>query len=617
MMRPIHGPTSPTAFVESYDNTGAGKNNSISSTSNKSKKPSSAMHGKGKKEKHIRTRDKDKETGEGFRDIKSMISTSMMTTTAFLGPLPQQQQQQQQAQLRLGRERSGSVASSLRSAQSTNSSLSILRRSSVETSSIHSNSTQQSHRSIDTSLSHHHHHHIRLPSFLKRRKQSNPASFAPESSSSQNPSSPSPSLTPIAPSSSASSSLSSSSSSSSLTPASKQQQQKQKHKVTMVPQHDIHISWPHPVQSGNAFVAGTWSIPGHGPWEKLPMTLVPGTDALYEIYLNVQEVEDVDNINEDGYLHHELLNHHELEHNTSSLTTPTFSKRIARFFGRSRSSSNASTSSNNTLHDKLRDFQNDPPYHHQLSKDGVILPMTRQYRYQFKFVIDDEWKCDSQRKQVQDDQGHWNHELIVDLVEQIQLTSPNRSRSSSLQSEGSVTATTSTPLPAILNHEEDKINSTSLTSKNAARENEETSSSLAPATTASSVSETTAPQLPDLVNPQAPSDTFTEELDLKGAVENDQDRSKDSSDNNSKSDTQSDDDREGIIGHDVAADVVAPQQDKEQHQPQHEHDDQHDTTAPTPDQGNSNQTKNQIKSNQIKSNQIKSNQMKRKNVMNE
>ncbi|KAF9904013.1 hypothetical protein EC991_003161 [Linnemannia zychae] len=212
----------------------------------------------------------------------------------------------------------------------------------------------------------------------------------------------------------------------------------------MVPQHDIHITWPHPVPSGNAFIAGTWSVPGHGPWEKLPMTRIPGTDS-FEVHLNVQEIEDIsDYLDEDGYLHHELLDHHHHAHDhtpqgsppltPTSTTSSTLSrrKRLSRLFGRARSSSSASTASVTTA---SKDLHIDLPHHHQ-SKDGTFLPILQKYRYQYKFVIDDEWKCDHDRPQVQDSHGHWNHELVVELIEQTPSeAAEGRSRSSSLQSQ--------------------------------------------------------------------------------------------------------------------------------------------------------------------------------------
>ncbi|KAF8926589.1 hypothetical protein BGZ47_002648 [Haplosporangium gracile] len=231
----------------------------------------------------------------------------------------------------------------------------------------------------------------------------------------------------------------------------------------MIPTHDIHIKWSHPVPSGNAFIAGTWSVPGHGPWEKLPMTRIDGTDS-FEIHLDVQEIEDIsDYLDEDGYLHHELLDHHHqgsspplTPTSTTSSTTTHLSrrKRLSRFFGRARSPSSASTASTTSTNNK--DLHIDLPYHHQ-SKDGTVLPLAREYRYQYKFVIDDEWKCDHDRAQVQDPHGHWNHELVVELVEQLPTgVVGGRSRSSSLQSQHgpqvSEQAPINKPLPVPLPH---------------------------------------------------------------------------------------------------------------------------------------------------------------------
>ncbi|KAG9067866.1 hypothetical protein KI688_011455 [Linnemannia hyalina] len=279
----------------------------------------------------------------------------------------------------------------------------LLPRNSSDNSSTHSKQS---------------HHHIRLPSFFRRRKHSS-ASATTESPSSHSPS----------PSSSTA------------------QLSLQQHTIVMVPTHDIHIKWPHPVPSGNAFIAGTWSVPGHGPWEKLPMTRIDGTDS-FEIHLDVQEIEDIsDYFDEDGYLHHELLDHHhphDQSHqgspplaptSTTSSTTTHISrrKRFSRFLGRARSSSSASATSTTSTNNK--DLHIDLPYHHQ-SKDGTYLPLAREYRYQYKFVIDDEWKCDHDQAQVQDSHGHWNHELAVELVEQPSAGSGGgRSRSSSLQSQ--------------------------------------------------------------------------------------------------------------------------------------------------------------------------------------
>ncbi|KAF9100332.1 hypothetical protein BGX27_000450, partial [Mortierella sp. AM989] len=232
----------------------------------------------------------------------------------------------------------------------------------------------------------------------------------------------------------------------------------QQHPILMVPKHDIHITWPHPVSSGSVYIAGTWPIPGHGPWEKLPMSRIPGTDK-FEIKLDVQEVEDIsDYLDEDGYLHHELLEHHHAHDHSShdNQTSATSSSpteaplrkrdRIARLFGRKRSSSNASTT------EKQKDLHVDLPYHHQ-TKDGIILPLTREYRYQYKFIIDDVWQCDPDQTQVGDSEGNMNHELAVDLVEQIeQHPTTNRSRSSSIQSQHDAPHQPTDTLPSTTNN---------------------------------------------------------------------------------------------------------------------------------------------------------------------
>ncbi|KAF9390727.1 hypothetical protein BGX21_011394 [Mortierella sp. AD011] len=356
------------------------------------------------KEKH-KGKDKAKDKTKD-KDITKLVAASMVTT-AFLG------QGEKLASPIIGRERSASSASQ-QSVKSNDASI----------NSGHSTASQTSH-----------HHSLRLPSLFRRKRSSSVSSSTLQ-----------------------------------IPPSSAQYQQKNQHTILMAPKHDIHIIWPHPVPSGNACIAGTWSVPGHGPWEKILMTPIPGTDK-FEIHLDVQEIEDIsDYVDEDGYLHHELLEHHHPHDHTfqdhqalsSSPSAPEapLSKRmrIKRFFGRSRSSSNASTT------DKPKDPHIDLPFHHQ-SKDGVIIPLTREYRYQFKFVIDNEWKCDPDQPQVQDSEGNWNHELVVDLIEQIQQSpTPNRSRSSSIQSQNSVSQaaddlpSTTIPTTAPIK-EEEKVNS--------------------------------------------------------------------------------------------------------------------------------------------------------------
>lgn len=197
----------------------------------------------------------------------------------------------------------------------------------------------------------------------------------------------------------------------------------------MTPQHDIHITWPHAVPSGSVYIAGTFPVLGHQKWDKIPMTRIPGSQG-FEVHLNIQEEEDIsDYLDDEGYTHHALDHPDTTTPSSPSTASPQrTSKRekIKRFFGRARSPSTSSTD------------HPDLPYHHQ-SKDGVITPLTHEYRYQYKFVIDDHWQCDSFRHQVQDESGNWNHELVVTLVEQIlQPPTPNRSRSSSIQSQHSV-----------------------------------------------------------------------------------------------------------------------------------------------------------------------------------
>ncbi|KAG0030245.1 hypothetical protein BGZ81_002879 [Podila clonocystis] len=198
----------------------------------------------------------------------------------------------------------------------------------------------------------------------------------------------------------------------------------------MVPQHDIHITWPHPVPSGNIYIAGTWSIPGHGPWEKLAMTPVEGTDSPFEIHLNVNEIENIaDYLDDEGHIHHELTEEGHL-HPEEAAIKLSKRQRLRRFFGRAKgknSKDNATTPLPGQTHTHLA--------------HDAFLPLTKEYRYQYKFVVDDQWLCDADRPQVQDNEGHWNHELVVELIEQIQGSSSSdsvRSRSSSLQSVQSV-----------------------------------------------------------------------------------------------------------------------------------------------------------------------------------
>ncbi|GJJ78978.1 hypothetical protein EMPS_11337 [Entomortierella parvispora] len=398
---------------------------------------SSSLHSKSSAQSSVLHNNNNKE----YKDISRMISTSLMTTGAFLG----------------------STNTTTTTATSTTG-----RGRSSSSASVNSTKSNKSKNSVDSSTpsNHsHHHHHIRLPSlplhtpsFLKRRKQQGNATASLDSISS--------SLPPH---------LRTNSSSSLSSPVHKPDPHPH-HAILMVPQHDIHIAFPHPVPSHNVFIAGTWTVPGHQPWEKLPMTHIPETDT-FEITLNVQELEDIsDYLDEDGYLHHELLDHppeehhHEEESHSATTTAPTrISKRqrIRRFFGRARSSSSSSTTSPPT-HDKNNSAEHinsihkheDTAYHHQ-SKDGMPLPLSKEYRYQYKFVVDDEWLCDPQRPQVHDGHGHWNHELVVVLMEQnptLDTTHEllNRSRSSSTAESSVYSKPLPIPVVEISEHKEEK-----------------------------------------------------------------------------------------------------------------------------------------------------------------
>ncbi|KAF9569162.1 hypothetical protein EC968_002708 [Mortierella alpina] len=491
-MHQIRGQSLPKTFLENpYEKRSAGSSSSKTHTKKTAtvSSSSSSTHDPAAKGKE-KEKEREKELGEDKakstklkkskskkeeKGISSMVGASLMTTTMFLPPAtaaaasPTAAASPALISSASGRDRSSSLTS-----QNAKYSIGATNKDEQHASASGAPLTQQSsttittttttttttatpallppllpRTSLDNSSVHsigspvaHGHSHIRLPSIFKRRKHSSATTASLESSSSSTHS------------------LALPSTSTSL----KQQQ----HSILMAPQHDITITWPYAVPSGQAFIAGTWSVPGHGPWEKLPMSLVPGTTDKYEVSLNVQEVEDIsDYFDEDGYLHHELLEHHTSTTTAtpaitattapSSPATPgstphtTLSKRqrIRRFFGRARSSSTTSNSAtannNNSTNVKEDVLHQDLPYHHQ-SKDGIILPLSREYRYQYKFVIDDEWKCDPNRPQVQDSEGHWNHELAVELIEQIHQRPTtasmllldavtNRSRSSSLQSQ--------------------------------------------------------------------------------------------------------------------------------------------------------------------------------------
>ncbi|KAF9935309.1 hypothetical protein BGZ65_003420, partial [Modicella reniformis] len=357
----------------------------------------------------------------------------------------------------------------------------------------------------------------------------------------------------------------------------------------MAPQNDIHITWPHSVPSGKAFIAGTWPVPGHEQWEKLPMTRIPDTDA-FEIRLDIQEIEDISGfVDEDGYFHHALADCHDPSAPSPSASPAKRSKRerIKRFLGRGRSSS-TSTSTSNHL---------DLPYHHQ-SKDGIIIPLTHTYKYQYKFVIDEVWQCDPSRPLVQDSEGNWNHELVVELVEQIRHPpSPsNRSRSSSIQSQQSAqvsqttttattTTTTSNNTPETTTIVEDKghpvikieTETPATTSSSLPLSDAAEVPSTPPAAAAAAVDHSLSPAIPSTPS-QKSKDTYeavrifeTEDLSdgdgrrsrRRKNVITDDDHHQDASKNNLLGNNNKRDEQE-IIGHPAEeSNVVAPQQ----HQP--------------------------------------------------
>lgn len=404
-------------------------------------------------------KEKEKEKKKAFtKDQERMVSTTLLTTTAFLGntaattatptttaptttttastssstsvpPSPSSPSYSSS----IGRNRSSSSTSSL-----TVPSAGVIggnrSRSSSNTSLPFRNKQSASH--VDDKDKDHQHQHHQQSSGPQYHQQSH---FYLQRHTS-NPSSQPPPLLPKHSSSSTSSSSSSifrrkkhtdpsSSSHHSTTTTTSTHIHSNHHSILMVPQHDIHITWPHPVPSGNIYIAGTWSVPGHGPWEKLAMTPVEGTDSLFEIHLNVNEIENIaDYLDDEGHIHHELTS--EGHYHPEEVVKLSKRERLRRFFGRAKSK-NSKDGATTPL----------PGQPHTHLPHDAFLPLTKEYRYQYKFVVDDEWKCDADRPQVRDSEGHWNHELVVELIEQIQGSSSSdsvRSRSSSLQSVQSV-----------------------------------------------------------------------------------------------------------------------------------------------------------------------------------
>ncbi|KAG0315430.1 hypothetical protein BG000_005201, partial [Podila horticola] len=407
---------------------------------------------------------KEKEKKKAFtKEQERMVSTSLLTTTAFLGSMatptsatttttttssstsasasshtvPPPPSPSSPAYSSSGRNRSSSSTSSLTVPSSAGVIEGNRSRSSSNTSSRpsslfrHKQSTGVDDKEKDHQQQQHQphagfgQHHQQSHFYLQKRQPSNPSSLPP----------------PLLPKHSSSSTSSSSSSifrrtkhaPTPTTPTSTSTHiHTNHHSILMVPQHDIHITWPHPVPSGNIYIAGTWSVPGHGPWEKLAMTPVEGTDSLFEIHLNVNEIENIaDYLDDEGHIHHELTaeGHHHPEEAAAAIKLSK-RQRLRRFFGRAKGK-NSKDGATTPL----------PGQAHTHLPHDAFLPLTKEYRYQYKFVVDDQWICDADRPQVQDNEGHWNHELVVELIEQIQGSSSSdsvRSRSSSLQSVQSV-----------------------------------------------------------------------------------------------------------------------------------------------------------------------------------
>ncbi|KAF9289909.1 hypothetical protein BGZ74_000604, partial [Mortierella antarctica] len=456
-MHTIRGQPLPSTYLEHPHDPPTPKPNQ------KNKEEKEKEKAKEKAKEKEKEKEKEKAKKKAFtKDQERMVSTSLLTTTAFLGnmatpssatttttsmstsssstsvsasvpPSPSSPAYSSS----LGRNRSSSSTSSL-----TVPSAGVIEgnrsRSSSNTSTLpsslfrHKQSTGVDDKDKDHQQQQHQSHAAGFPQYhqqshfyLQKRQPSNPSSLPP----------------PLLPKHSSSSTSSSSSSifrrkkhdPTPTSTATSTHIHSNHHSILMVPQHDIHITWPHPVPSGNIYIAGTWSVPGHGPWEKLAMTPVEGTDSLFEVHLNVNEIEDIaDYLDDEGHIHHELTTEgHCLEEAAVKLSKR---QRLRRFFGRAKGK-NSKDGTTTPL----------PGQTHTHLPHDAFLPLTKEYRYQYKFVVDDQWMCDEDRPQVRDKEGHCNHELVVELIEQIQGSSSSssdsvRSRSSSLHSVQSVNA---------------------------------------------------------------------------------------------------------------------------------------------------------------------------------
>ncbi|KAG0228865.1 hypothetical protein BGW41_003260 [Actinomortierella wolfii] len=193
--------------------------------------------------------------------------------------------------------------------------------------------------------------------------------------------------------------------------------------VVMASEHDIYLKWPHPVPEGvHVYIAGTFKVPGHGPWEKLPMSYSE-LNRCWEVHLDVQEVEQHHHLPEDDLPPGASTDDNRSIHSTHSAnsTHSTQAKddpskgatakdsRTSRFFGRAKNSEKEQTTSAAA------------PYRHE--------PLRKTYSYLYKFIVGDEWTCDPDKPQVADEHGHMNHELTVELVEQTPTLPPAPSSS--------------------------------------------------------------------------------------------------------------------------------------------------------------------------------------------
>ncbi|KAF9977371.1 hypothetical protein BGZ73_006241 [Actinomortierella ambigua] len=190
--------------------------------------------------------------------------------------------------------------------------------------------------------------------------------------------------------------------------------------VLMASEHDIYLKWPHPVpKEVQVYIAGTFKVPGHVPWEKLPMSYSE-LNQCWEVHLDVQEVEHHQHLPEDDLPantsaeddHSIHSNHSTLstlskeDSSASSKTTTPKGSRSSRFFGRAKTGDKKETPASAAA----------APHRHE--------PLRKTYHYLYKFIVGDDWQCDWDKPQVQDQDGHWNHELTVELVEQAPALAP-------------------------------------------------------------------------------------------------------------------------------------------------------------------------------------------------